>query len=56
MARRLKYLSIKLLMPGPNFLNRAATRKKRSDRLRAEAVRKMRKLSLNTPEAMVKTL
>ncbi len=56
MASRLKYFSIKLLMPGPNFLNRAATRKKRSDLLKAEAVRKTRKLSLNTPEAIVKTL
>jgi len=56
MARKLKYLSITLLIPGPNFLNRAATVKKRRERLRVEAKRKKKKLSLNTPDAIVKTL
>jgi len=55
-ARRLKYLSIKLLTSGPNFLNRPATKKKRRERLRVEAIRKRKKFNLKTPEAIVKTL
>ena len=55
-AIRLKYLSIKVFIPGPNFLNNAATAKKRNERLMKEAIRKRTKLSLNTPEAIVKIL
>ena len=55
-ARRLKYLSMKILIPGPNFRNKAAMAKKRSERLIVEAMTKRKKLSLKTPEAMVKTL
>jgi hypothetical protein len=56
MAKRLKYLSMKLLMLGPNFRNKPATKKKRRERLTVEATRKRKILSLKTPEAMVKTL
>jgi len=56
MAKRLKYLSMKLLIPGPNFRNKAATAKKRRERLIVEAKRKRKKFSLKTPEAIVKTL
>ncbi len=55
-AIRLKYLSIKVFMPLPNFLNKAATAKNRNERLIEEAIRKRTKLSLNTPEAIVKIL
>jgi hypothetical protein len=52
MARRLKYLSMKPLIPGPNFRNKAATAKKRRERLTVDANRKRKKLSLKTPEAI----
>jgi len=55
-ANKLKYLSIEVFIPGPNFLNNAATAKKRNERLMEEAIRKSKKLSLNTPEAIVKIL
>jgi len=55
-AKRLKYLSIKDLISGPNFLNKAATAKKRKDLLIVEAVMKRGRLSLNTPEVMVNIL
>jgi len=56
MASRLKYLSIRVFISGPNFRNKAATAKKRRERLSVEAMRKSKKLSLKTPEAMVKIL
>ena len=56
MARKLKYLSMKDFIPGPNFVKRAAMAKKRRDLLVAEALTKRKKFSLKTPEAMVKTL
>jgi len=55
-ARRLKYLSIKLFMLGPNFLKSAAMVKKRKERLKVEAIIKGTKLIWKTPEAIVKTL
>jgi hypothetical protein len=55
-ATRLKYLSIKVFISGPNFRNKAATMKKRRERLIVEAIRKSKTLSLKTPEAMVKIL
>jgi len=55
-ASQLKYLSMKRLIPGPNFRNNPASKKNRRERLMEEAKRNRKKLSLNTPEAMVKTL
>jgi hypothetical protein len=55
-ANKLKYFSMKDLIPGPNLLKRAATAKKRKDLLMAEAVIKRGRFSLKTPEAIVNIL
>jgi len=55
-ANKLKYFSINDLMPGPNFLKRAATAKKRRERLTVEAIIKRGRFNLNTPEAIVNIL
>lgn len=53
---RLKYLSMKGFTTGPNSQIRPATKKNRAERLIVEAIRKIRKLILNTPAVIVITL
>ena len=55
-ARRLKYLSMKLLIGAPNFHISQAMRKKRIPRDTIEAMINIMKLMWNIPPAMVKSL
>jgi len=53
---QLKYFSTYSFTVGPNHLITAATQKNRNERPMIDAVRKLAKLYLNRPDAMVKTL
>ena len=56
MVNKLKYLSINVLMGFPNFHINPATKKKRAERLIADARRKSGKLISNAPAEIVNIL